>query len=382
MSEQSIKTNHSANTLKINYFMPTRVIMGDDCIFSSRSLLKELGAKALIVSGSHSARANGSLADTEKALEANGQSFFLYDRVMSNPTVDCVYEAADAIIREGCDFVMALGGGSPMDAAKAAAALARNRVEKSALFGTVFTTALPVVAVPTTAGTGSEVTPYAILTNDTARTKTSISAPALFPRYAFLDARYTQGLSLTGTINTAIDALTHGVEGMLSVKATALSDALARESISVIADCFGALGEGREPDISIRQKLLYGSMTAGMVIAHTGTTAVHCMGYTLTYNHNIDHGRANGLVFAEFLKLIEEREQEPRRLPVVLSALGMKSLDEFAAVLDRLLGKKERLETALLEGYAAQAAKAKNIANGVIKLEEKDLLGIFKRSIG
>ncbi|MFP3040738.1 iron-containing alcohol dehydrogenase [Treponema primitia] len=369
--------------MNINYFMPTRVVLGADCIFSNRAFLGGLGKKALIVSGKNSARANGSLADTVKALEANGQSSFLYDRVMSNPTVDCAYEAADAISREGCDFIIALGGGSPMDAAKVAALLALNRVEKPALFGAAFTTALPIAAVPTTAGTGSEVTPYAILTNDVARTKTSIGTPAIFPRYAFLDARYTLGLSPAITINTAIDALSHAVEGMLSVKASAITNALARESISVIAGCFGALGEGRAPDIGIRERLLYGSMTAGMVIAHTGTTAVHPMGYTLTYNHNIDHGRANGLIFAEFLKIIEKKEKDgSRRIPAILSALGMKSLDEFTAVLDRLLGKKERFETAVLEGYAAQAAKAKNIANCVIRLEEEDLLEIFKRSIG
>ncbi len=358
--------------------------MGDDCIFNNRALLKELGKKALIISGKNSARANGSLADMLRALEANGQSYFLYDKVMSNPTVDCIYEAADAIKREGCDFVAALGGGSPMDAAKGAAVLALNTVEKSSLFSTSFTMALPIVAVPTTAGTGSEVTPTGVFTNDAARTKTSVNTPAIFPRYAFLDAKYTLGLSRTITINTAIDAITHAAEGMLSVKASALSDALAKESIAVIAECFDCLIGDQNISPDIREKLLYGSMLAGMVIAHTGTTAVHPMGYTLTYNHNIDHGRANGLIFAEYLKVIEEKEKTSNttRIPEIVSALGMKSLDEFAGVLDSLLGKKEHFETAELERCAEQASKAKNIANCIFILEKEDLLGIFKKSIG
>jgi alcohol dehydrogenase class IV len=364
--------------------MPTKVVMGDDCVFKNRALLKDLGKKALIVSGKSSAKANGSLADIVKALEDNGQSHCVFDRVMSNPTVDCAYEAAETINSEGCDFVVALGGGSPMDASKAAAALALNKVEKNALFGTVFNSALPIAAIPTTAGTGSEVTPYAILTNDAAQTKTSIGAPALFPRRAFLDARYMLGLNRTVTINTAIDALSHAVEGTINVKASAITNALARESITVIAGCFGALAGDKDIGLHTRQQLLYGSMLGGMVIANTGTTAVHAMGYALTYHRHIDHGRANGLVFGEYLKAVEQKEKnsDAKPISVVLSALGLKSLDEFTALLATLLGTKEPFDNAELERYADQASKAKNIANGIFPFNKEELLGIFKKSIG
>jgi alcohol dehydrogenase class IV len=366
-----------------NFFMPTRVVIGDDCIFSNHVLLKDLGKKALIVSGKNSAKANGSLADMVRTLEANGQSYFLYDTVMSNPTVDCVYEAAEITNREGCDFVVGLGGGSPMDAAKGAAVLALNPVEKSALFSTVFTTALPIVAVPTTAGTGSEVTPTAVFTNHAAKTKTSIKTPAIFPRYAFLDAKYTLALSRAITINTAVDALTHAVEGMLSQTAGALTDTLAKESIAVIAGCFALLSEDRELDKGIRQKLLYAAMLAGMVIANTGTNVVHSMGYSLTYHRNIDHGRANGLIFAEFLKRIEQKEKnsDSKRIPVILSCLNVKSLEEFAGILDSLFGKKESFTAAELEQYAEQASNAKSIANGIFRFEKEELLDIFKKSL-
>ncbi|GHV73212.1 alcohol dehydrogenase [Spirochaetia bacterium] len=364
--------------------MPTRVIIGDDCVFGNRALLKDLGKKALIVSGKNSARANGSLADLVRALDANGQSYFLYDTVMSNPTVDCIYEAAEAAKREGCEFVAGLGGGSPLDAAKGAAVLALNPVEKSSLFSTSFTTALPIVAVPTTAGTGSEVTPTAVFTNHAAKTKTSIKTPAIFPRYAFLDAKYTLALSRVITINTAVDALTHAVEGMLSQTAGDLTDTLAKESIAVIAGCFGVLRGGRELDIGIRQKLLYAAMLAGMVIANTGTNVVHSMGYSLTYHRNIDHGRANGLIFAEFLKRIEQKEEnsDSKRIPVILSCLKVKSLDEFSGILNGLFGKKESFAAAELVQYAEQASGARSIANGIFRFEKEELLDIFKKSIG
>jgi alcohol dehydrogenase class IV len=319
-----------------------------------------------------------------KALEANGQTYTLYDKVMSNPTVDCVFEAAELAKSGGYSFVAALGGGSPMDAAKAAAALALTKVRKDELFGAALTDALPVAAVPTTAGTGSELTQYAILTNDAAGTKTSVASPALFPRFAFLDARYTAGLDRNITVNTAIDALSHAVEGMLSLRASALSDVLARESIAAIAACFPVLEAAGTIDMDTRRKLLYASALAGMVIANTGTTAVHAMGYLLTYNKNIDHGRANGLLFANFLKFIEEKEKNAgsRRIPAILSALSMKNVDEFGRNLDKLLGVREKLTPAELEQYAETAVKAKNISNCVIRAEREDLLEIFIRSVG
>jgi alcohol dehydrogenase class IV len=369
--------------MQINYFMPTRVIMGGDCVFENRGLFKDLGKKALIVTGQKSAKENGSLADVVKALEANGQRYALYDRVMSNPTVDCVFDAASFARSENCDCLIAVGGGSPMDAAKAAAALAVREIEKSGLFTASLTGALPLAAIPTTAGTGSEVTPYAILTNPAALTKMSIGAPCLFPRFAFLDPKYMEGLSRTVTINTAIDALSHAVEGMLTVRSSIMSDLLAKESIGVMAACFGALG-GDHPDMAVRRKLLWASTLAGMVIANTGTTAVHSMGYQLTYFNNIDHGRANGLLLPEFLRFVKETEggRHAGRIGEILSFPGMESLEEFSSVLGGLLGSREKFKAAELEEYAERAVKAKNVLNGIVKLEKEDLLGILKRSVG
>ena len=110
----------------------------------------------------------------------------------------------------------------------------------------------------------------------------------------------------------------------------------------MIAGCFASLSGERELDKGIRQKLLYAAMLAGMVIANTGTNVVHSMGYSLTYHRTIDHGRANGLIFAEFLKRIEQKEKnsDSKRIPVILSCLKVKSLEEFAGILDGLFGKK------------------------------------------
>jgi alcohol dehydrogenase class IV len=362
--------------------MPTKVVMGEHCVSQNRLLLRELGKRALIVTGRNSARANGSLDDVVQALEANGQSFYLFDQVMSNPTVDCVFEAAGAAKKEGCDFVIAIGGGSPMDAAKAAAALALTDIPRSQVFVSAYPRALPLAAIPTTAGTGSEVTPYAILTNDEAKTKTSLASPALFPRLALLDAKYLDGLSRAVTVNTALDALSHAIEGFLSVRASPLSDLLAEESVRLIAGSFAVLG-GERYSPELRRKLLWASTLAGMVITNTGTTAVHALGYQLTYWKNIDHGRANGLLLGEFLRFCAEKEQvlPERRAKKLLSVMGLESPEAFSRLLDGLLGIREHLSEAERESYVLRALAAKNIANCYIKPDAQDLLQIYAASL-
>jgi alcohol dehydrogenase class IV len=364
----------------MQYYMPVKVVAGDSCLMENRAFLKDLGEKPLIVTGRGSARANGAYQDAADALKANGQKYAMYDQVMSNPTVDCVFAGAALARKENCDCILAIGGGSPMDAGKAIAGLAVQDVRKADLFSAVFTKALPIAAVPTTAGTGSEVTSNAVLTNDAAQTKTSIAGPALFPRFAFLDAAYTLNLSKPITIGTALDALSHAIEGMVSVRASPVSDALAKESIAGIADCFPFLEQERI-DLPIRKKLLLAATLGGMVIANTGTTAVHPMGYMLTYFKNIDHGRANGLLLGHYLKVLQEKCRTGK-IQEIVSVLNVGNLESFCMILDRLLGHRERFTQAELEDYAERSVKAKNIANCIIPLDKADLLEIFKHSVG
>jgi alcohol dehydrogenase class IV len=324
---------------------------------------------------------------------------------MNNPTETCVYEAAAACAGARCDFVLAIGGGSPMDAAKGAAALAYNGIPKETLFGAGFDSALPLVCVPTTAGTGSETTPYSVLvdtgTGDDARfrahpayraaaagpAKRSIGSPLMFPRAAFLDARYTRTLGRDATVNTALDALSHAVEGMLTLRATLFSDLLAREAIALIMPCletlcaFPARPEGVSPEL--REKLLLGSAVAGMAIAQCGTAVPHSMGYHLTLNRGTDHGRANGLIMGPFLRWCAARENagvsiQPR-IPALCAALGME-LEPFLDIVERLLGAREHAGEAELAAWGG--AKMKNAANTYIQPNQDEILAMFQEAAG
>ena len=369
----------------INFFMPTRIIMLEECVQKSAELLKSYGKKALIITGANSAKLCGALQDVTLALQSQGIEFDIYDRIRSNPTIASVYEGAEFAKEKGAEFIIGIGGGSPMDAAKAIALLAVKEIKEEELFlGSYGSMALPIVLIPTTAGTGSEVTPYSILTNDAKQTKTSIASPLIFPKIAFLDARYTKSLPITTTVNTALDALSHSIEGILSVRASYVTNSLAVESISRITDCLGSLSHGLSMDtnklsLDVREKLLFASTLAGVVIAHTGTTAVHAMGYCLTYFKNIDHGRANGLILPSFLRFIAKQDMEAAKK--VLTAAGVSSLDEFEAIFLRLLGDREKITMKELERYSAIAFQSKNVTNSKVIPTKEDIENIYARSL-
>lgn len=358
--------------IMFTYYMPTKIICGRNCVTERGAELKTLGRHALIVTGKSSAK-NGSLADVRSALEKNGQDYTLFDRVLPNPTVPCVREGVSLLKSCGADFVIGIGGGSPMDAAKAIALLAMENYTDEELFsGNYKELALPMAHVPTTAGTGSEVTQYSILTNDAAETKTSVASPALFPRVAFLDGKYMETLSVNSTVNTAIDAFSHAVEGMLSKTASPLSDALAKACLRVLYPLLrktrGAL------TLEERDGLLYASTLAGMTIAQSGTTAVHGMGYALTYFYGIDHGRANGLLLGETLRLCEKKHVPA--LKEICEACGADT-EALCGTLDALLGEREKLPEERLLAFAERASKLKNVQKSAYEPTAEELKEIY-----
>ena len=358
--------------------MPTRVIMGTDCVRKNADVFG-IGKKALIVTGAHSAKTNGALDDVLYSLEKRNAQYAVFDKVMSNPTIDCVYEGAEAAMEEEADFIVAIGGGSPMDAAKAIALLAVNDIDKKDLLTSdIGSRALPMIHIPTTAGTGSEVTPYSILTNHEKKTKASIGAPCLFPSYALLDAKYMDDLSMRTTVNTAIDSLSHSVEGMMSARANIMADVIAREAIRIISGMLDKLTGGFLTRAD-REKLLYASMLGGTVISQTKTTAVHSMGYSLTYFHGIDHGRANGLLLGEFTEYTEK--YAPEKVCDILKCMNMGSVGEFKEKLSEILGEKEKFVPEELEMYADIAAAAGGTRNSFHQPERDEILEIYKKSL-
>ncbi len=370
--------------MNFRFHMPTKVVVGDGCIKDNTTLLFGFGKKAMLVTGRTSAKKNGAQQDMVEALDTVGVEYYVFDEVEQNPSIATVRRAAKIVNELGIEFIVGIGGGSPLDAAKAIALLATNELSDTELFsGKYANKPLPVIAVPTTAGTGSEVTQYAVLTDDNIKSKSSISCEHSFPVIAFLDAKYMEGLSFRDTVNTAIDALSHCMEGYLCKRASVMSDALALEGMSLIGSWLlnGAQqvsGDGSNIPLSDRQVLLYASMLGGMVIANTGTTALHSMGYQLTYNKGIEHGRANGLLMYQYLKLIAANNHE--KVNNVLRAIGLDSLEQLKELLKKVISFDEDMTAEEFESYSSIAVKAKNMTNTLTAFNIADIINIFRNS--
>jgi alcohol dehydrogenase class IV len=364
--------------MELLYHMPTKIYFGTDCVSKNSGEFSRWGKQALIVTGRRSAQASGALADIKQALNKQGIGWVVFDQVEENPTFATVEAGRQLACRAKTDMVIGIGGGSPMDAAKAVAALAVNDFAACGLYeGKFAVQPLPVLAVPITAGTGSEVTPYSVLVDTERQTKRNFAHPGIFPKAAFLDACYTNSLPWQVTVNTAADALSHALEGYVSKKANMMSDSLALESMRYFSRTVPAL-TGRSLVLQDREQLLYASLLGGMVVAQTGTTMVHSLGYSLTVIRGIPHGRANGLLLAEYLRFIQPAV--PAKVDSILQALGLRTVDECKALFRELLGAPEALTAKEVEEFSFSAIQTANIANTARKPSQDDLKQVLKDS--
>lgn len=317
-----------------HFTLPTEIIFENGCVqrFADKWII---GKKALIVTGKQSAVDSGALADVTTALESRGIAYAHFNGITANPDDEQVYAGAAMAVAEGCDFVVGIGGGSPLDAAKAIAWVAGAKIPREDFFAkqpAANDCVLPIVAVPLTCGTGSEVTPYAIITNHTEQTKCNVSAPALFPKVALLDSKYLESLPKCVLCDTALDALSHAIEGAYSLRTSRLTEALAEEAIRIIVPELIRMAHGAFVNI---KQLQYASLLAGIVIAQAGTGLVHAMGYPLTYHRNIPHGRANGILLSGYLEFMMDSCTGMTNR--ILKAAGIDDPNELQALVDSLL---------------------------------------------
>ena len=363
--------------MQFKFHMPTKAYFGAGCIAQNSCELAAFGSRAVIVTGGRSAQESGALSDICNALEEQNISFSIFDKVESNPSTETVKEGGAEAKKGGADFVIGIGGGSPLDAAKAVAVLAVNDMEPAELFTNIFKNKpLPIIAIPTTAGTGSEVTPYSILTRGDLQTKVSFGNAYTYPAIAFLDPHYTESQPLEVTVNTAVDALSHCMEGYLGKRRTPSSDLLAQEGISIFGRCLESLKSGII-SYEDRENLLYMSMLGGMVISHTGTTIVHGAGYNLTYFKGIPHGKANGYLMAEYMRFNHDFAKD--RVEHILCLMQMDNMDVFGAAMTALLGKAPHLDDAEIAQYAAITMTQRSTATNIRPVAVSDIAEILRK---
>jgi alcohol dehydrogenase len=339
------------------FYIPTKVYSERDCVKKYQESWTALGSKALIVTGKSSAK-NGSLADVIDALKAQNKDYCLFDETEENPSIEMVMKVRDLGIREQVDFVIGIGGGSPMDAAKAIAMMiAQKDKDAKYLYESGDDTALPVVEVPTTCGTGSEVTPYAILTVHEKRTKSSLPH-RIYPVYALVDGKYLMTASRSILVNTSIDALGHFIESYINANATGYSRMLCEYGMGIWRSAKSVL-IGADITAEECDTLLLASTLAGMAITHTGTSLPHGLSYYLTYENGVPHGKAVGYFLPGYLA-----EAGPLVRKKVLELTGFPDIQYFSAFIHKLLGSMqadEALIEAAVSGLMGNEKKLRNV---------------------
>lgn len=361
----------------MKFYMPVKVFQEKDCVWNHREELADLGNRALIVTGRHSSSLNGSLQDVQKALESQGTEYVIYDKIEENPSVETVMDAREFGLSQGADYVVGIGGGSPLDAAKAIALMMANKERGADLFcrREEVRAPLKVAAVPTTCGTGSEVTPFAILTVHEKRTKSSMPY-YVFPELAFVDGKYLCAASQSVIANTAVDALGHLIESYCNRNATQYSRMLCIHGMEVWAQNKEVILGTKKALPEDYQGLMYVSSIAGMAITHTGTSLPHGMSYKLTYEHQIPHGKAVGIFLAAYLEGACREERE-----LILCKLKMQSCIELREFITRAVGAVQVEESFLQQAVKEMMANARKLANCPYEVDASLMEKMYRNSV-
>lgn len=308
------------------------------------------GKKALVVTGSTSSQANHSLSKLKDILASHEIESYLFNEVEPNPSTVTVTKAARQVSGKQVDFIIGLGGGSAMDAAKA---IAVYLVNKEGIKVAISESPKDVICISTAAGTASEVTPYAILTDHIKQTK--ISIPNLvFPKISLVDPCYQLYLPTSQTLSMFLDILCHAVESMLTVKTTELSVKASVESLKHLQICWHfylkpaimktTFTDLTDPEMTeFRDEMTLASCYAGIAITIGGTSIAHGLSYKITYFKGVPHGKACAIFLIAYLNICKQHSEThddqrfEQTLEKILSAFQMDSYEEFKDMVEQVI---------------------------------------------
>lgn len=283
------------------FFTPKTILTGVDALQTSGSYLKQLGSKALIVTDQVMVN-TGNADKLIQILSANGIAFQVYAEVNSEPTDEMVVAGTALYTTSQCDFLIGLGGGSPIDAMKAIGVMATNPGRITDYMGQEIKTPPPnLVAIPTTAGTGSEATQFTIIADTKNKVKMLLKGAVLLPALAIVDPQLTTTTPAKVTAATGIDALTHAVEAYTSRKAQPLSDTFALSACKrIFANLRQAYSNGR--DLEARNQMALAALEAGIAFNNSSVTIVHGMSRPIGALFHVPHGISNAMLITACLR--------------------------------------------------------------------------------
>ncbi len=384
----------AANT----YRFPVQVVFGEGCLEEAGAFVKNFGKHALLITGS-GPTSRGSAVDTlHRILGDEGIAVSHFAEVEADPSVETVEKGVAFAGDEGCDFVIGLGGGSPMDAAKIVAARMNNEGDIASWegIGRIPRRSKPLICIPTTSGTGSEVTWVAVITGGKRRQKMSIVGQNLYPVLAVIDPELTYSMPPALTAATGMDALTHAVESFVARRAWEPTQALSLKAVQLVfANLERACVDGS--DAEARRGMSMASFMAGMAFTSAGLGLAHALAHALGSHFGVSHGKANALLLAHVMRFnLEACPELYRELAVAmgLNVSGLpapraaeeaaKAVEELVSTLPVPSGLKEAgiaetsVETLAAEAFLNTRLRSSNPRDTVLE----DMVQVLRNAFG
>ena len=274
-----------------------KIVFGNGAFEQLAAQIGELGGTKPLVVLDKNLSAAGLKERVTAYFKKAGMTIAIFDKVEGEPPLELADEGAKAAASKKCDVVVGIGGGSTMDVAKAVAVIVTNKgkAEDYLGLGNIPGPGLPTVMVPTTAGTGSEVTFTSVFIRKDLNKKEGMNSPYLYPDIALLDPELTLSIPSHVTATTGVDALCHAIESYTSITASPMSEMISLEAIDLISSNLRACVHNGG-DLEARGQMLLGSLYAGLGLANAGVTAVHSLSYPLGGMYGIPHGLANTIL--------------------------------------------------------------------------------------
>lgn len=377
------------------FSIPQDIVVGKGSLAKLPEIAQKLGGThGFIISGPHLNKM-GIVKSCADALEGVGIPVDAYTETEGNPSVETVDKAAEAFKKSGADFIVALGGGSPMDVAKAVGVVAKygGSITEYEGGGKVPGDIVPLIAIPTTAGTGSEVTAFSVITDHSRNYKLTVFSYKMIPSYAILDPELLTTAPVSVAAACGIDAMVHALEAYISKAASPFTDAMAEKALELIGKNIRRYVADRS-DVQAAENMLTGSLFAGIAFSWARLGDVHAMSHPVSAFFNVPHGVANAILLptiveynaladnGKYLKIynyisrtpVFENEFEPFMLVELLEELNAQlgipaSLGEVGVTADKF------------DAMAEDAMKSGNIAVNPRSTTKKDVLSLYEKAL-
>lgn len=376
------------------FLVPKNIVSGKGAVEEAGTYIKELGTKALIVTDNIMVNI-GNVSKLTNVLDSVGVQYEIYSDVNCEPTDTIVEKGIELYKSNKCDFLIAIGGGSPIDAMKAIGAMITNPGQITDYMGKIIKNSTPLVAIPTTAGTGSEATQFTIISDTKNNVKMLLIGPSLIPTLAVVDPELTMTSPANVTATTGIDALTHAVEAYTSRKAQPLSDTFALSAIKrIFTNLRQASTDGK--NFEARNEMSLGALEAGIAFNNSSVTIVHGMSRPIGALFHVPHGMSNAVLIGECLEFAIEGA--PERFADIAKAIGiykegmtdMEASKELVAEIKKLCkdiqiptlkeyGIDEEKFLNSIDKMAEDALASGSPANTIKQPNKQDVVNIYKR---